>query len=286
VKADVVVVTYNSEATVAAAIGSVIDDPLVEDVVVVDNLSSDRSAAVAEGLGARVVRSPVNSGFGAGCNLGVGRCGSDWVLLLNPDACMEPGSLGGMLAYGAARPDVGVVASDVRGPRGRPEPVRRRFPAWWRAFAEPGVAARWDEAHYRRKRGAGGGAVDWVSASAVLVRRSAFDAVGGFDEGFFLYAEEVDLCARLRRAGYATHWVRGFPSTHRPGSSTGHLPAMGKVEWARGCRRYIAKHAARPALLQTSYLVGLWGRALVWTARGEPETAHKWRAAARAIRAG
>lgn len=282
---DVVIVAYRSEATIGAAVKSVIDDPAVETVAVVDNLSPDASADVAGSLGASVIRNPVNSGFGAGCNLGAGRAGAEWILFLNPDASMEPGSLAGMLAYGSRYPDVAVVASDVRGPSGRPEPVRRRFPRWWRAFAEPGVAARWDEWYYRRL-GRDGGPVDWVSASAILVRREAFEAVGGFDESFFLYAEEIDLCARLRRAGYSTHWAPGFPSTHLSGSSTGQLPAMGKEEWARGCRRYIAKHSERPALLRTSLLLGLWGRALVWAARGRPETSLKWRSAARVLRAG
>lgn len=283
---DVVIVTYNSEASIAAAVESVRHDPAVRQVTVVDNLSSDASAATARSAGADVVRNPVNSGFGTGCNLGAGRGDSEWILFLNPDAAMVAGSLAGMLEYGSDHPDVGVVASEVRDPTGRPEPVRRRFPAWWRAFAEPGVSARWDERHYRSRLGDRPGPVDWVSASAILVRRAAFGAVEGFDEGFFLYAEEIDLCARLGTAGYRTHWVPGCPSIHRSGSSTGQLPGQGKEEWARGYRRYLAKHAARPGLTRASLLLGLWARSLAWAARGRPEAARKWRAAAAVIRAG
>ena len=281
---DVVLVAYNSEATIGAALRSVMDDPLVDHVVVVDNVSPDRSADVARNMGASVIPNVANSGFGAGCNLGAGLHRAPWILLLNPDAVMEPGSLAGMVNYGSARPEVGVVASEVRRTSGQPEPVRRRFPAWWRAFAEPGVAARWDEWYYRRRMGVDGGAVDWVSASAVLVRRQAFEAVGGFDEGFFLYAEETDLCARLHQAGYAIHWIPGSPSLHDPGSSTGQLSAAGKEEWARGFSRYIAKHSDRPTLMRLCLRLGLWGRALMWAARGNRPYFEKWRAAAQTIR--
>lgn len=279
---DVVIVAYNSERTISDCIRSVRDDPLVARVLVVDNLSPDDSAERAVGLGATVIRSRANRGFGSGCNLGVAAGGAPWVLLLNPDARMEPGSLAGLVAYGQGHPGVGVVASESVGPSGRAEPVRRRFPVWWRAFAEPGLSARWDEARYRRTQ-PGAGPVDWASGSCLLVRRTAFEAVGGFDESFFLYAEETDLCARLRAAGWSTHWVRGCPSHHHPGSSTGSLPAAGKPEWARGFCRYLHKHDRRPRLVRASVLLGLWIRVVVWSARGRTETARKWRATASVV---
>ena len=281
--ADVIIVTYNSEATIVDAVKSVIDDPVVGEVVVVDNLSTDGSADVAEATGARVIRNPVNSGFGAGCNLGAHGGDREWMLLLNPDAAMKEGSLGRLLDYASVRPEVGVVASEVHDPAGRPQVVRRRFPVWWRAFAEPGTAARWDERHYRRHADPGGGPVDWVSASAVLVRRAAFDAVDGFDRDFFLYAEEIDLCLRLRQAGYTTHWVPGCPSYHAAGSSTGQLAGSGKEEWARGMGRYIAKHSDHPAATRTSLLLGQWAHALMWAARRNPVYYEKWRSSARVV---
>jgi N-acetylglucosaminyl-diphospho-decaprenol L-rhamnosyltransferase len=281
---DVVVVTYNSEATIAVALQSVIGDPLVTRVVVVDNLSADGSVSAAEDIGATVVRNPVNSGFGAGCNLGATRGDSAWLFFLNPDAALQAGALAGMVRYASSRPGVGLVASEVRQPTGEAQPVRRRFPVWWRAFAEPGLAARWDEWHYRRRSGPSGGPVDWVSAASILVRREAFEKVGGFDEEFFLYSEETDLCARLRSAGYATHWIPGYPSSHWAGSSTGQLAGAGKEEWARGFSRYLAKHSDRPRLIRASLLIGLGGRALVWAATGNWGNYRKWQAALRVFR--
>ncbi|HWE55073.1 MAG TPA: glycosyltransferase family 2 protein [Acidimicrobiales bacterium] len=283
---DVVIVAYGSQETLATAIGSVIDDPTVAQVLVVDNQSPDASAETAERAGATVVTNSSNAGFGAGCNLGAGHGESQWILFLNPDAAMDGGSLPGLVGYASERGDVAVVGSEVRGPGGHPEPVRRRFPVWWRLFTEPGIGARWDERFYRRTADARGGPVDWVSASAILVRREAFEAVGGFDDSFFLYAEEIDLCARLQAAGWATHWIPGYPSFHRSGGSTGELSAAGKEEWARGYSHYIARHARRPALMRAALLVGLWGRVVVWAARGRRVDARKWRAAAKVIRTG
>lgn len=279
---DVVVVTFDSEATISECIGSVTGDPVVSSVVVVDNCSSDGSADEAESLGATVVRNTANAGFGAGCNLGARQGTADWILLLNPDASMEQGALGEMVRYGENHDGIAVVASEVLGPTGQAEPVRRRFPTWWRAFAEPGLAARLDERYYARRQ-KDGGPVDWASASALLVRRRAFEAIDGFDEGFFLYAEEIDLCARLRRSRFGVHWIPGCPSRHAPGSSTGALTAAGKIEWARGFRRYVDKHARHKALFGAVLAAGLGARVVYWTARGDRPAARKWWAAVKAF---
>lgn len=282
---DVVVVTFNSESTIRACIDSVIGDPSTGSVVVVDNCSTDCSAELARERGATVISNPVNSGFGAGCNLGARGGSGEWILLLNPDAWMEPGSLSRMVDHARAEPGLGVLASEVLGPAGDRQPVRRRFPAWWRAFMEPGLAARLDEAHYRRRQRVAG-RVDWASGSALLVRRAAFDDVGGFDEGFFLYAEDIDLCARMLARGHSTHWVSGCPSRHAPGSSTGHLPSAGKEEWARGFVRYLSLHDRRPALTRASLVAGMWARAAYWALRGDRAASSKWRATAKAVSAG
>lgn len=277
---DVIIVAYNSEETISESVTSVGGDPVVESVVVVDNHSAHGSADIAEALGATVIRNTANPGFGAGCNLGAGGATARWILFLNPDAAMEPGSLAKLVAYGDVRPTVAAIGSEVVDSAGHREPVRRRFPAWWRAFAEPGLAARWDERYYRRQRRSAG-SVDWVSGSALLVRREAFESVGGFDEGFFLYAEDIDLCARLRQAGFSIHWIPGCRSRHRSGASTGLLPAAGKEEWARGYRRYIRKHSAHPRLTTASLTAGLMARAAFWAGRGNRRAAQKWASAAR-----
>src|SRR4051812_13334653 len=187
---DVVVVAFESAGTIDRCVRSVIGDPAVASVVVVDNASPDDSAAVARAAGAEVVHAGGNRGFGAGCNIGAGAGSAPFVLFLNPDAEVARGTAAGLAGHLAASPRTAAVGSEVIDGAGRPQPSRRRSPSVGRAPFEPGLAARLDERHYRRR---GTAHVDWVSGACFMVRRAAFEAVAGFDERFFLYSEETDL---------------------------------------------------------------------------------------------
>lgn len=277
---DVVVVTFNSAPTLGPCLQSVMADDAVGRVVVVDNGSSDRSLEIARLHGAEVVEAPTNGGFGSGCNLGVQATSAAFVLLLNPDAAVRPGTVAGLRAALSAHPTTAAVASNVIGASGSLEPVRRRFPSVWRAPLEPGVAARLDERWYAR-RGSHGGEVDWLSAACILVRRDAFAAVGGFDERYFLYSEETDLCARWRDAGWPVRFVPGFATHHEGAASTGALPGQGKVAWVDGYVRFARTHHAHPRLLRTGIAIGFIGRMVVWAVLRRPEQRRRYAAAAR-----
>jgi N-acetylglucosaminyl-diphospho-decaprenol L-rhamnosyltransferase len=224
---------------------------------------------VAEACGARVVHAGANVGFGAGCNLGAAAGSAPYVLLLNPDAAAEPGTVAGLAAALARHPRAAAIASEVGD-----EPVRRRFPTLLRAPLEPGVAGRLDERWYRRHPGP----VEWLSAPCLLLRRDAFDEVGGFDERYFLYWEEVDLAKRLQAAGWELRWVPGFPARHESGGS-----GAGRAAWAAGLVRWAGDHAGRPTLLRRAVAFGLVGRAVVWRVLGRREKAASWWDAARAV---
>ena len=267
---DVVVVAWRSAATLPACLASVVGDPAVASVTVVDNASPDESASVAAALGARVVEAGRNVGFGAGCNLGAAGGAAPYVLLLNPDAAVAAGTVAGLAAVLDADPRAAAVASEVGD-----DHVRRRFPRVWRAPLEPGLAGRLDERWYRRHPGR---AVDWLSAAVLLVRRSALEEVGGFDERYFLYWEEVDLAVRLRRAGWELRWVPGLPAAHAAGGSGGGRPA-----WAAGLVRWAGDHARRPRLLRAAVMAGLVARAVAWRLVGRRERAASWAEAARAL---
>ena len=284
-KPAVVVVAFNSAGVLPRCLASVVGADDVSDVVVVDNCSPDDSAEVAARAGARVVRAADNRGFGAGCNLGVEATNAGAVMFLNPDAAAGPGTVDGLARHLESHPRAAVVASSVRHPSGRPEPVRRRFPSVARAALEPGLAARLDERWYRR-HARGRPQVDWVVAAAMLVRRTAFDAVGGFDESFFLYCEELDLCARLCDAGWEVHWVDGFPSSHESGTATRTLPGAGKVAWAEGFMRATRRHQRHPSLIRASVVLGLGGRAVAWRVLGKRARSRDWASAARSALAG
>jgi N-acetylglucosaminyl-diphospho-decaprenol L-rhamnosyltransferase len=280
---DVVVVAYRSAATIGTCLDSVVGDAAIGRVVVVDNASPDDSGAVAAAHGADVVAAAENRGFGAGCNLGFAATSSPFVLFLNPDAAVGPTTVRGLTRHLSANRSTAVVASALVAPDGRIEPSRRRRPSTTRALLEPGLAALLDDRHYRRRQPTGG-SVDWVTGACFLVRREAFEAINGFDERYFLYSEEADLCARLRHSGWLVEWIPGLPCVHRSGHSTSQLTGRGKVAWVDGWLRYTRTHGRRPERLRRALVLGLTGRALIWRARRRPAHADVWRAAARRAR--
>jgi N-acetylglucosaminyl-diphospho-decaprenol L-rhamnosyltransferase len=275
----VVIVAYRSASTIRACIESVRDRDAVAEVVVVDNSSPDDSAAIAGAAGASVISAP-NRGFGAGCNVGAAATSSPYVLFLNPDAIVTGTTVDRLRQHLAMHPEAAAVASELRAPDGRPEPSCRRRPSIWRTPLEPGLAGDLDTRYYRRRL-VDGGAVDWVAGACFLVRRDAFAAVGGFDESYFLYAEEADLCARLRQAGWSIEWVPGSVTIHRSGHSTSSLDASGKLAWVDGWMRYTVTHHRHPRALRLGLLTGLYGRVAIWTILRRPEQARMWRSVAR-----
>ncbi|MCO8126379.1 WecB/TagA/CpsF family glycosyltransferase [Acidimicrobiia bacterium EGI L10123] len=278
---DVVVVAHRSAATIDACVRSAVREPMVGSVFVVDSGSPDDSSAIARRAGARVLRAP-NRGFGAGCNLGVGATTADHVLLLNPDAELRPGTLAALVDHLDRTPGCGLVSSDLEHPDGRREPVARRRPSVLRCPLEPGLAARLDAAWYQRRL-PDGGPVQWLSGAALLARRTAFDEVHGFDERYFLYGEDADLCLRMQAAGWTTEWVPGCPTSHRSGTSTAGLGPSAKELWAQGWRRVLDDHHRHPSAARRATQVGLVGRAVVWTALGRRDRAETWARASRAM---
>jgi N-acetylglucosaminyl-diphospho-decaprenol L-rhamnosyltransferase len=215
--ADVVVVSYNSAGTLRAAV-----EPLAADgdvnVVVVDNASADHSTGTVADLGVTVLALTENHGFAYGCNRGWREGSAPTVLFLNPDARIGPDSLRLLVSALDADPTVGIVAPAISDEHGSPEFSLRRFPRLRSTFARAFFLHRvWPNASWTDEvvRDADAyrqaGDVEWVSGACMLVRRSLLDRLGGWDEGFFLYGEDVDLCRRAWDAGYR---VRFEPSAH------------------------------------------------------------------------
>ncbi|MEI6726087.1 MAG: glycosyltransferase [Actinomycetes bacterium] len=201
----VVVVTYESAATIAAALGPLRESSHVGRVVVVDNHSTDDSAALAAAAGAdEVLVLDANLGFAAANNRGLRLCTGESVLFLNPDASIEGEHIDRLVA--ALRSDSRAVAAGpvLEGQDGRLTSGARRFSTVWNRLA---VELPWFWRHDRftsrqsqdtLQRAAGRAVpVDYVWGAAVLVRRDFLDSIGGLDERFFLYHEDEDLGRRV-----------------------------------------------------------------------------------------
>lgn len=188
----------------------------------------DNSANLPALPAARVLTPGRNVGFGAGVNVGakVGR--APWLLILNPDTEITRPAIDVLLAAGQRQPGLGVLAPRLLHADGSDQVNGGRFSGWAREASRclgAGRHLRGLRARMRREstRGEGRGPIarPWVSGAAVLVRRSAFGQVGGFDERFFLYYEDEDLCRRLRARGWQVAVCPGASAQHAVGGSTG-----------------------------------------------------------------
>ncbi len=232
------------------------------EIVVLDNASDDGSvAAVRERFPAvRIIEQRHRAGFGENNNAIIRATTGRYVYLLNPDTTSADWDLARMTAYLDAHPRVAAIGPRLVYADGRPQDSAFRFPT-------PAVAAlsllTLSRAGVVQSRGQGPRDVDWATAAALLVRREALDEVGLFDEDFFMYSEETDLCRRLRTAGWR---VQYFPEVtvvhHQPWSESG-VPERRINEMWRGRHRYWRKHhsaaGARAAALLTGAQYALRG---------------------------
>jgi len=191
----VVIVNYRTMHLTARAVSSVITEPEVREVVVVDNASGDGSAEFLRGEltdpRARVVAAPRNLGFGQGVNLGADLCTAPLLFLLNSDATVVPGALAVLAGTLLAEASTGVVAPAIYGSDGT-----NLQPGAHGVFPTLGTILRRTNSRPPETL-----TPDWVSGVAMLLRRSDFESLGGFDTEFEMYLEDVDLCRRLRLMG-------------------------------------------------------------------------------------
>ncbi len=247
-----VVVSYNSAAYLPDCLHSLRSEG-VADRVVVDNASSDGSAQVvrASDPAATVVETGANLGFGSAANRGVAATLSPYVLILNPDTVVEPGTVKALSQALDSDPGLAVVGPRIENLDGSLYPSVRRFPNLAVAFGHAFLGLVWPANPYsRRYRMLDWGHehpaadVDWVGGACFLVRRAAFDVVGGFDEAFFMYVEDVDLCWRLGRAGWRIGYEPAGRVVHALGGSSRLVPYRMIAEHHRSLLRFFSKSTA------------------------------------------
>jgi GT2 family glycosyltransferase len=284
---DAVVVSYNSGDTLRDCV-----EPLTHiegvTVTVVDNASpaEDPLATIAD-LPVTAIRADRNGGFSYGCNLGAARGSAPYVLLLNPDGRIDRGSVAALAAVLDADPSAGIVGPKILGEDGELHHSQRYFPHvgstvgqalfLHRAFPR----ARWADEMMRDARAYDRpGRPDWLSGACMLVRRSALEAIGGFDEGFFLYCEDTDLCRRLSDAGWGVCFEPAAVARHEGGVSAPRTSLQAVLAASRV--RYARKHSSRGSAALETVVIAL--HELTHTLVNLPR-ASKARGHARALRA-
>jgi N-acetylglucosaminyl-diphospho-decaprenol L-rhamnosyltransferase len=250
----VVTVGHNTRDLLHACLESIGSSRYVIEVLLVDAGSIDGTAEmVTEQFPAvRLLATGQNLGFTRGNNRALRIARGRYLLLLNPDAVLSPGALEAMVAFLDAQAEVGVVGPQLRFPNGRVQPSRHRFPTPLTPFVDGTVLQRWLgegrllAAFYARDRGDDDQQdVDWLRGACLMVRREAAVAVGLFDERFFMYSEEVDLCRRIRAAGWRVVYLPSAVVVHHEGQSSQQNPAARDINFHDSRIRYQEKYFGR-----------------------------------------
>jgi len=228
-------------------------------VIVVDNASGD-SPQIAQALHdndwsswVTLINAPINGGFAYGNNFGVVHANLGgapaYIYLLNPDTQVRPGAIASLVRFMEAHPEVGISGSSFENPDGSEWPIAFRFPTLVSeiiAGIEFGpltrLLQRWVVA---REMTPVSQQTDWICGASMMIRPAVFAAIGGFDENYFLYFEETDLCYRARQAGFPTWYVPESRVMHIMGQSTqvtnpGGSPRRLPRYWFESRRRYFA----------------------------------------------
>jgi GT2 family glycosyltransferase len=232
------------------------------EIVVLDNASEDGSAAaVGESYpDVRLIEQPHRAGFGANHNTVIRATNGRYVFILNEDTTSDDWGFAEMVAHLDANPRVAALGPRLVYPDGRVQSSAWRFPSPATALLGLLTLGR---AGILQSGGGETRDVDWAMAAALLVRREALDEVGIFDEGFFIYSEETDLCRRLRSAGWRTQFFPSVTVVHHESQFSAGIPERRINEMWRGRHRYFDKHhsalGARAALLLTGAQYALRG---------------------------
>ncbi len=275
---DVVIVNYNAGTLLADCIGSLLASAHpVAHIIVVDNASHDASlATLAQAFPAEprlvVIRNQHNVGFSAACNIGARASTASQLLFLNPDTTIAPDAIGRLRDVLQSRPDIGMVGGLLCHPDGSEQPGgRRRFPTPGRAFTRafglsrlarliPGLSGGFDL--HETPLPTQPTPIEAISGACMLVKREAVDAVGLWDEGYFLHCEDLDWCMRFHQLGWAIVFVPDARVYHAWRACSRSRPFF--VEWHkhRGMLRFYRKfyRAHYPGVLMWLVAAGVWLR--------------------------
>ncbi|MGH7151520.1 MAG: glycosyltransferase family 2 protein [Planctomycetota bacterium] len=248
----VIVLSWNTEGWLRRCLASLASDGtrLRRETIVVDNASADGSAEMVERdfPWARLVRNARNEGYARGNNLGLARARGAFLCTLNSDAAPRPGALDRLVGYLRANPEYGAAAPRLLHADGTVQPACMRFPRLStalffdtfldRLFPGNGVVARYfmRDVDPNESRD-----VEQPPGACLVLRREALEGIGLFDEELWLFFNDVDLCLRLRRAGWRIRYLAQAGVVHEKGASTGRFPRFA-VEWHKNRLAYYRKH--------------------------------------------
>jgi len=225
-----IVVAFDSAHALPECLGALTADGVP--VLVVDNASTDDTAALAEGQGARVIRNPRNEGYGRANNIGARAAGTEFLLVVNPDCAVERGAVAALVEAARRYPDAGLFAPKIVEPSGR-------------VFYQPRslLSPYLHNPQGRLVLPEGEACAPFFSGACFLIRRDLFLRLGGFDENIFLFYEDDDLCRRVADAGHALIYVPQAMVRHGRGRSS--QPKRGRIFTSRWHQAWSRAYVSR-----------------------------------------
>jgi N-acetylglucosaminyl-diphospho-decaprenol L-rhamnosyltransferase len=251
----VVVVTANSGPLSGTCVDRILASGARFELIVVDNASSDGQIEAIQSRHSsdsrlRICRNRENIGFGPACNQAAALAAGNMLLVLNPDCLLEADTIERLRAVADSERRAGILGVSILDREGREDKAsRRREPTLRRALCSLSGLARFGQRWpglsgiemARSLQSSVPVAADAVSGACMFIRREAFDAVGGFDEAYFLHCEDLDLCRRMRDAGFEVLYVPSIALVHEQGSSSHRRPLFVSRHKHRGMWRYFRK---------------------------------------------
>ncbi len=264
----IVIVSWNVADMLADCLDSIFDNSVVQslsaeahinyEVIVVDSGSSDHTVEMVERQYPRVKLLPQaeNIGYTRANNIGMQAASGRHILLLNPDTLILGNALAAMVNHLDEHPDVGIVGPFTLNTNGSPQSTRRRFPTerlayfestWLQPFAPRHLL---DWYYVKDAPRTCTMDVDWVQGSALMLRREVYEQIGGYDEGYVMYSEELDLCKRAKQAGWRVIYDSNAQIIHHGGKSTEQASAHKHIYFQQSKVRYFKKHHGSGAALR------------------------------------
>ncbi len=255
------------------------ETPATLEVIVVDNASADDTVCMAAARfpWVQVQANRDNIGFSRANNQALAHSRGRWLLFLNPDTEVQPGALAAMLHFAQTHPQAGVVGPRLYHPDGSVQSSRRRFPTLLTAFWESTLLEQWwpHNPWAQRYRLADRPddsvqEVDWLVGACLLIARPALDQAGAWDEGFFMYSEELDLCRRIKQAGWQIVFIPHASVMHHEGKSSEQVVAARHLRFQASKLRYFRIYhgslaaASLRLFLLTTYAWQLGVEAVKW----------------------
>jgi GT2 family glycosyltransferase len=274
----VIVPSLNTEHLIERCLQAVyknVDDLNIE-IIVIDNASTDSSPEILRRKYSDVIliSNDINRGFAFAVNQGIRIGRGLFFFILNADAIISRGTIRGLYEFMQEHPDAGACGCELFGPHGDEEPSARTFPSIWNAFCEASylyklfpqslLFGRSNMGYLGRKKTT---KVEFIPGTAMMIRRETIKQVGLFDENFFLYSDDADLCYRMHRAGWSCYYVPFVCAVHLGGGTTRNFRGKMAREVMKSLFYYFYKHHGKKAeiIVKALWFLGCSIRIAGWT---------------------